>query len=192
MTRAAQNTCASLAASVLRVFQDYDSKPSLSRLSRPHDHRAYSLLKISAVEMRDDAACAKEYAGRNRMTVALVVFDLICAPPFAILANGSQLGSGMTDTTPIAPPSADALSTETPLRDIYATPAKPVVKKVFSHLDQHSRRFIELSPFFVSDRHALTGLATCHRVAASRASSMPLMTRISRSLIGRATTGSTP
>lgn len=54
----------------------------------------------------------------------------------------------MTDTPPIAPPSADALSTETALRDVYVAPAKLVLEKVFSRLDQHSRRFIELSPFF--------------------------------------------
>jgi uncharacterized protein len=52
----------------------------------------------------------------------------------------------MTDSTPTAP-SAEALSTEAELRDIYAAPVKPVVEKVFPHLDQHSRRFIELSPF---------------------------------------------
>ena len=54
----------------------------------------------------------------------------------------------MTDTTPVTPASVDALGTETDLRDIYAQPAKPVLEKVFPCLDRHSRRFIELSPFF--------------------------------------------
>ena len=54
----------------------------------------------------------------------------------------------MADPTPAAPSSVDTLATETELRDIYVRPAKPVLDKVFLHLDQHSRRFIELSPFF--------------------------------------------
>lgn len=55
----------------------------------------------------------------------------------------------MTDgTKPAAPPSIEALSTETELRTVYAQPAKPVLDKVFPGLDKHSRRFIELSPFF--------------------------------------------
>lgn len=54
----------------------------------------------------------------------------------------------MTDTTPAAPISGGTLSTEDGLRAIYTPPAKPVIDKVFPRLDQHSRRFIELSPFF--------------------------------------------
>lgn len=64
----------------------------------------------------------------------------------------------MTDTTPTAPSSADMLSTEPGLRDIYARPAKPVVEKVFPNLDQHSRRFIELSPFFCIGSSRADGL----------------------------------
>lgn len=70
---------------------------------------------------------------------------LISALRFAILANGSQLELRMTDSTT---PATDALSTEAELRDVYAKPAKAVLDKVFPRLDQHSRRFIELSPFF--------------------------------------------
>lgn len=54
----------------------------------------------------------------------------------------------MTDSTPAAPTSVHALSTEEELRRVYARPARPVLEKVFPHLDRHSRRFIELSPFF--------------------------------------------
>ncbi len=55
----------------------------------------------------------------------------------------------MTDsTTPAAPASADGLATETELRTVYAHPAKLVLEKSFPRLDKHSRRFIELSPFF--------------------------------------------
>lgn len=54
----------------------------------------------------------------------------------------------MTDSTPAAPTSVHALSTEEELRRVYARPAGPVLEKVFPHLDRHSRRFIELSPFF--------------------------------------------
>lgn len=37
---------------------------------------------------------------------------------------------------------------EAALRQIYAAPAKAVVEKAFAKLDKHSRRFLELSPFF--------------------------------------------
>ena len=42
----------------------------------------------------------------------------------------------------------DTIGTEDALRSVYAQPAKAVREKVFPHLDQHSRRFLELSPFF--------------------------------------------
>ncbi|MEL6934325.1 MAG: pyridoxamine 5'-phosphate oxidase family protein, partial [Pseudomonadota bacterium] len=40
------------------------------------------------------------------------------------------------------------LDTEEALRDVYAKPAKAVIDKNFPTLDKHSRRFLELSPFF--------------------------------------------
>jgi hypothetical protein len=55
---------------------------------------------------------------------------LIWAFGFAILANGSQFRSRMTDNTTSSP--ADTLSTEADLRDVDAQPAKPVLEKGFS------------------------------------------------------------
>ena len=43
---------------------------------------------------------------------------------------------------------ADRLVSEDDLRRIYKQPAKAVVAKTFPHLDPHSRRYLELSPFF--------------------------------------------
>lgn len=43
---------------------------------------------------------------------------------------------------------ADRLTSEDDLRRIYKQPAKAVVAKTFPHLDPHSRRYLELSPFF--------------------------------------------
>jgi hypothetical protein len=43
---------------------------------------------------------------------------------------------------------SDTITTEEELRTIYAQPAKPVREKAFPHLDKHSRRYLELSPFF--------------------------------------------
>jgi len=40
------------------------------------------------------------------------------------------------------------LEQEDDLRTVYAQPSKGVRDKVFPHLDKHSRRFLELSPFF--------------------------------------------
>ncbi|NML04702.1 MSMEG_1061 family FMN-dependent PPOX-type flavoprotein [Sphingomonas sp. G-3-2-10] len=40
------------------------------------------------------------------------------------------------------------IETEAGLREIYAEPSKPVRDKSFPHLDKHSRRYLELSPFF--------------------------------------------
>lgn len=40
------------------------------------------------------------------------------------------------------------LADEHDLRTVYAQPSKAVVEKSFATLDKHSRRFIELSPFF--------------------------------------------
>ena len=43
---------------------------------------------------------------------------------------------------------ADKLLSEDDLRRVYKEPAKAVVAKTFPRLDPHSRRYIELSPFF--------------------------------------------
>ena len=43
---------------------------------------------------------------------------------------------------------ADKLVSEDDLRRVYKQPAKAVVAKTFSHLDPHSRHYLELSPFF--------------------------------------------
>lgn len=42
----------------------------------------------------------------------------------------------------------EELNSEADLRTVYAKPSKPVIDKCFPFLDKHSRRFIELSPFF--------------------------------------------
>ncbi len=42
----------------------------------------------------------------------------------------------------------DALADEKALRQVYAEPSRQVIDKAFPFLDKHSRRFIELSPFF--------------------------------------------
>jgi PPOX class probable FMN-dependent enzyme len=42
----------------------------------------------------------------------------------------------------------DPIGDDQALRQIYAEPAKAVVEKAFPHLDKHSRRFLELAPFF--------------------------------------------
>ena len=41
-----------------------------------------------------------------------------------------------------------AIETEEALRAVYAKPATAVREKVLPRLDKHSRRFLELSPFF--------------------------------------------
>ena len=48
----------------------------------------------------------------------------------------------------IPPDDPSKLADECALRTVYAPPSKAVVKKSFAVLDKHSRRFIELSPFF--------------------------------------------
>ena len=53
----------------------------------------------------------------------------------------------------------DSLDTEEALRRVYAKPAKAVVEKAFPHLDKHSRRFLELSPFFCIGSHRADGTA---------------------------------
>jgi uncharacterized protein len=65
----------------------------------------------------------------------------------------------MPETVPTELPSAPTLETEKDLRRIYAAPAKAVVDKSFPRLDQHSRRFIELSPFFCIGSSRGDGLA---------------------------------
>lgn len=69
-----------------------------------------------------------------------------------LIENGSQYGAAMTDTTDAA------LKTEAALREVYKPPAKPVLEKVFPHLDRHTRRFIELSPFFCIGTSSPSGL----------------------------------
>lgn len=53
----------------------------------------------------------------------------------------------------------DRLCDEQGLRDVYAEPAKAVRDKSFPHLDRHSRRYIELSPFFCIGSSRPDGLA---------------------------------
>lgn len=50
------------------------------------------------------------------------------------------------------------LDTEDALRDVYPEPAKAIRDKSFPHLDPHSRRFIELSPFFCIGSSRVDGL----------------------------------
>ena len=40
------------------------------------------------------------------------------------------------------------ITSENSLREVYANPAKAVAEKALPKLDKHSRRFLELSPFF--------------------------------------------
>jgi PPOX class probable FMN-dependent enzyme len=51
------------------------------------------------------------------------------------------------------------LDNEAALRAVYRQPAKAVREKSFPHLDQHSRRFLELSPFFCIGSSQPDGLA---------------------------------
>lgn len=51
------------------------------------------------------------------------------------------------------------LDSEAALRRVYAEPGKAVAHKSFPHLDKHSRRFIELSPFFCIGSSRAEGLA---------------------------------
>jgi hypothetical protein len=64
----------------------------------------------------------------------------------------------MSDIAPTALQTIPTLETEKDLRRIYSAPAKAVVDKSFPHLDQHSRRFIELSPFFCIGSSRADGL----------------------------------
>lgn len=48
---------------------------------------------------------------------------------------------------------------ETGLRELYARPAKAVLDKSLPHLEKHSRRFLELSPFFCIGSSQPSGLA---------------------------------
>jgi uncharacterized protein len=54
----------------------------------------------------------------------------------------------MDDTGPVHFENDARIASEADLRTLYAEPSKAVVEKSFPHLDQHSRRFIQLSPFF--------------------------------------------
>lgn len=51
-----------------------------------------------------------------------------------------------------------ALDSEGDLRTVYAEPSRTVVDKCFPHLDKHSRRFLELSPFFCIGSSRADGL----------------------------------
>lgn len=42
----------------------------------------------------------------------------------------------------------DTIGTDEDLREIYAAPGKAIAEKAFPRLDKHSRRYLELSPFF--------------------------------------------
>ena len=53
---------------------------------------------------------------------------------------------------------SDTITSEEELRTIYAQPAKPVREKAFPHLDKHSRRYLELSPFFCIGSNQPDGL----------------------------------
>ncbi len=53
---------------------------------------------------------------------------------------------------------SDTITTEEELRTIYDQPAKPVREKTFPHLDKHSRRYLELSPFFCIGSNQPDGL----------------------------------
>lgn len=62
------------------------------------------------------------------------------------------------------PSSADAIDPHRldnieALRRVYAEPAKAVVEKSFPHLDKHSRRYLELCPFFTIGTHKPDGTA---------------------------------
>lgn len=63
----------------------------------------------------------------------------------------------MTDSSadPRAPTTLDS---EGDLRTVYAEPSRTVVDKCFPHLDKHSRRFLELSPFFCIGSSRADGL----------------------------------
>lgn len=50
----------------------------------------------------------------------------------------------MVDDTPVS----HLLTSERDLRAVYSAPGKSIKEKAFPGLDKHSRRFIELSPFF--------------------------------------------
>jgi PPOX class probable FMN-dependent enzyme len=52
-----------------------------------------------------------------------------------------------------------AIENEAALRTLYRQPTKAVREKSFPHLDKHSRRFIELSPFFCIGSSQPNGLA---------------------------------
>lgn len=51
------------------------------------------------------------------------------------------------------------LDSEAALRRVYAEPAKAVAHKSFPHLDKHSRRYLELCPFFTIGSHRPDGTA---------------------------------
>ncbi|MFZ5737125.1 MAG: MSMEG_1061 family FMN-dependent PPOX-type flavoprotein [Pseudomonadota bacterium] len=55
-------------------------------------------------------------------------------------------------------PDADRLDDEAALRTRYTEPAKAVRNKSFPHLDRHSRRYLELSPFFCIGSSSPEGL----------------------------------
>jgi len=64
----------------------------------------------------------------------------------------------MTDSAPGNRPPA-TLDSEADLRTVYAEPSQTVVDKCFPRLDPHSRRFLELSPFFCIGSSRADGLA---------------------------------
>lgn len=52
-----------------------------------------------------------------------------------------------------------AITTQEALRDLYRTPNDLVLRKQLDHLDQHARRFVELSPFLVMATSGSDGAA---------------------------------
>lgn len=60
----------------------------------------------------------------------------------------------MADDTPVS----HLLTSEHDLRSVYSAPGKAIKEKAFPSLDKHSRRFIELSPFFCIGTSRVDGL----------------------------------
>jgi hypothetical protein len=74
-------------------------------------------------------------------------------------------------------PFADVVTSEGQLREIVGTPGDRAVRKQLAALDEHSRRFIEHSPFALSARRTPTAGATSRRAATVPVSSTSSTTR---------------
>ena len=64
-----------------------------------------------------------------------------------------------------------AITSADALRSIYRTPGDLVLRKQLNHVDAHSRRLIELSPFVVLATSGRGGMADATPRGASRGSS---------------------